>query len=423
MKTVRSFVGMDVHKATISISIAEDGRSGPIRFLGVIPNTADEVAKLAKPLAKHGELDFCYEASGCGYGIHRQLIALGHKCMVVAPSMIPRKPGERIKTDRRDSEKLAILHRSGDLTPVWVPDTGRSYPTGKHWTQRHRSWLAGQTFQEHAHGIVFHDYLETVWTAQQRRDALIDKVSAMVGSWSLGPLVEALRGLRGIDIISAATFIASTGDLSRFESPRLLMGYLGLVPSEHSSGGTIRRGGITKTGNREARRMLIEAAWSYQYPARIAKEKAEILVRLPKKIRYMIRELALVCEDSSIVSILNRLGYRTGNSNTWTEKRVQHVRHTKGYPACPPPEQRRWITMQQAAAALSVSDAVVRRLVMRKILPAKQIVKFAPWIIQREHLELPAVHRAVRLVHTGKRSPSLNTSNAQTPMFIDASEV
>jgi transposase len=162
---------------------------------------------------------------------------------------------------------------------------GRSYPTGKHWTQRHRCWLAGQTFHEPAHGIVFQDYLETVWTAQERRDALIDRISAMVAQWSLGPLVEALRGLRGIDLVSAATFIASTGDLSRFESPRLLMGYLGLVPSEHSSGGTIRRGGITKTGNREARRMLIEAAWSYQYPARIAKEKAEILVRLPKNIR------------------------------------------------------------------------------------------------------------------------------------------
>lgn len=142
-----------------------------------------------------------------------------------------------------------------------------------------------------------------------------------------------------------------------------------------------------------------------------------------EEVTELIRELALVCEDSAIVSILNRLGYRTGNNNTWTEKRVQHVRHTKGYPACPPPEQRRWITMQQAAAALSVSDAVVRRLVMRKTLPAKQIVKFAPWMIERAHLELPAVHRAVRLVHTGKRSPSLNTSNAQTPMFIDASEV
>ncbi len=318
MKQTRSFVGMDVHKATISISVAEDGRAGPVRFLGVIPNTADEVAKMAKRLSKHGELDFCYEASCCGYVLHRQLIGLGHRCIVVAPSLIPRKAGERIKTDRRDSEKLAILHRSGDLTPVWVPDTthealrdlvrarvdasmhlmrarqqllafllrhGRSYSTGKHWTQRHRSWLSGQTFQEHAHTIVFHDYLETVWTAQQIRDALIEKISVMVASWSLGPLVEALRGLRGIDTISAATFIASTGDLSRFESPRLLMGYLGLVPSEHSSGGSIRRGGITKTGNREARRMLIEAAWSYQYPARIAKEKAEILVRLPKNVR------------------------------------------------------------------------------------------------------------------------------------------
>ncbi len=318
MKTVRSFVGMDVHKATISISIAEDGRNGPIRFIGVIPNTPEAVHKMAKQLARHGELDFCYEASGCGYGIHRQLTALGHRCSVVAPSMIPRKPGERIKTDRRDSEKLAILHRSGDLTPVWVPDTtheairdlvrarvdasmhlmrarqqllafllrhGRIYTTGKHWTQRHRAWLAGQRFHEEAHGIVFQDYLEAVWASTQRRDALIRRIEAMVASWSLGPLVEALRGLRGLDLTSSATFIASTGDLSRFDSPRLLMGYLGLVPSEHSSGGTVRRGSITKTGNREARRMLIEAAWSYQYPARIAKEKAEILVRLPKSVR------------------------------------------------------------------------------------------------------------------------------------------
>jgi transposase len=318
MRTARLFVGMDVHKTTISISVAEDERSGPVRFIGVIPNTAEAVTKIAKQLARHGQLDFCYEAGGCGYGTHRQLTALGHKCTVAAPSMIPRKPGERIKTDRRDSEKLAILHRSGDLTPVWVPDTahealrdlvrarvdasmhlmrarqqllafllrhGRSYPTGKHWTKRHRSWLVGQTFQEQAHGIVFQDYLETVWTAQERRDALIKRITSMVANWSLGPLVEALRGLRGIDLISAATFIASTGDLSRFESPRLLMAYLGLVPSEHSSGGMIHRGGITKTGNREARRMLIEAAWSYQYPARIAKDKAEILVRLPKNIR------------------------------------------------------------------------------------------------------------------------------------------
>lgn len=142
-----------------------------------------------------------------------------------------------------------------------------------------------------------------------------------------------------------------------------------------------------------------------------------------EEVTELIRELALVCEDSAIVSILNRLGYRTGNNYTWTEKRVQHVRHSKGLPACPPPEQRLWITMQQAAAALSVSDAVIRRLVMQKTLPAKQIVKFAPWTTERAHLNLPAVHRAVRLVHTGKRSPSLTISNAQTRMFVESSEV
>lgn len=142
-----------------------------------------------------------------------------------------------------------------------------------------------------------------------------------------------------------------------------------------------------------------------------------------EEVTNLIRELALVCEDAAIVSILNRLGYRTGNGNTWTEKRVQHVRHTKGFPACPPPDQRLWITMQQAAAALRVSDAVVRRLVAQHILPAKQIVKFAPWMIERAHLDLPAVHRAVRLVHTGRHAPSRIASDAQTRMFIDSSEV
>lgn len=313
-----SFIGLDVHKESISVSIAEDGRDAPVRFLGTIPNAPDDILKLAKRLSKHGPLDFCYEAGGCGYNIYRQLTDLGYRCTVVATSMIPRKPGERIKTDRRDSQKLAILHRSGDLTAVWVPDPthealrdlvrarvdasmhlmrsrqqllafllrhGRTYKAGKNWTQRHRSWLAGQTFELEAHQIVFQDYVEAVWTSQERRDALIERITAMVASWSLGPLVEALRGLRGLDLLSAATFVATTGDLTRFESPRMLMSYLGLVPSENSSGGNIRRGGITKTGNREARRMLIEAAWSYRYPARIAKEKAEILVRLPKPVR------------------------------------------------------------------------------------------------------------------------------------------
>jgi len=313
------YVGLDVHKSSISVSIAEDGRDGPVRFLGPIPNAPVEVAKLVQRLSKEGDtLEFCYEAGPCGYGLYRQLLDLGHHCTVVAPSRIPVKPGDRIKTDRRDSQKLAILHRSGDLTAVWVPDEvheamrdlararidavmqlmrarqqllsfllrhGRTYTTGKHWTQRHRSWLAGQVFTQPVHQIVFQDYIEAVFTAQDRRDELVRRIETMVGSWSMGPLVEALRGLRGIELVSAVTFVAAVGDLNRFDTPRQLMAYLGLVPSEQSSGEHVFRGGITKTGNREARRMLIEAAWSYRYPARVAKEKAEVIVRLPKPVR------------------------------------------------------------------------------------------------------------------------------------------
>ena len=137
-----------------------------------------------------------------------------------------------------------------------------------------------------------------------------------------------------------------------------------------------------------------------------------------EEMTSLIRELALVCEDGAIVSILNRLGYRTGTGNTWTEKRVQHVRHTKGFPACPPPDQRRWITMRQAASMLRVSEAVVRRLIAQKTLPAKQIVKFAPWVIEKTDLDLPAVHRAIRLVHTGRRDPVRLTNAVQTRNFL-----
>jgi hypothetical protein len=141
-----------------------------------------------------------------------------------------------------------------------------------------------------------------------------------------------------------------------------------------------------------------------------------------EEVTSLIRELALVSEDGAIVSILNRLGYRTGTGNTWTEKRVQHVRHTKGFPACPPPDQRRWITMRQAASMLRVSEAVVRRLIAQKTLPAKQIVKFAPWVIEKTDLDLPAVHRAIRLVHTGRRDPVRLTNDVQTRMFSNPEE-
>lgn len=314
------YVGMDVHKVSIAIATAQGERGGDVQFIGEIPNTPDSVAKMIKRMVSKGQtLEFCYEAGPCGYGLYRQIIDAGLSCMVIAPSRIPKAPGDKIKTDRRDAQKLAVLHRSGDLVSVWVPDEtheamrdlvrartdamialsrarqqllafllrhGRIYESGrKYWTQRHRQWLAGQNFTEPAQCVVFQDYVEAVWTATDRRDALVKRIKELLPSWSLGPIVAALRCFRGLDVVSAATFVASVGDLTRFDSPRQLMSYLGLTPSEHSSGGKTYRGRITKTGNREARRMLVEASWSYRYPARVSQDKADHIVKQPKAVR------------------------------------------------------------------------------------------------------------------------------------------
>ena len=237
--------------------------------------------------------------------------------MVVAPSLIPRKPGDRIKTDRRDAINLAKLHRAGELTPVWVPDlaheamrdlirarlaavrslrqarqqlSGFLLRHGLHynrlaWTQMHRRWLAGLRFEQPAHHIVLEDCMATIEAATARRDRLTAQIETMLADWALTPVVHALQALRGMALVTAATVIAELGDITRFENPRQLMAYLGLVPSEHSSGGTRRQGGITKAGNGTARRMLIEAAWSYRFPARISREQLLRQEGLPKPIR------------------------------------------------------------------------------------------------------------------------------------------
>lgn len=310
-----AYIGLDVHKESIAVAVAECGRGESI-YLGEIANNPKAVAKLIERLsATYGgeQLLFVYEAGACGYVLYRQVVSSGHACEVVAPSLIPRKAGERVKTDRRDALSLARLSRSGDLTAVWVPgpeqeairdltraredmkaiDTkarqrlgafllrhGQVYTQGKsRWTQQHFRWLETVKFDSPIQQIVLQEYIEAVKDAQRRVAGLEEQMRLALTGWSLQPVVEGLMALRGVSLITAMTVLAELGDISRFDSPRQLMAYLGLVPSEHSSGGSRRQGGITKAGNGHVRRVLVEAAWNYRFPARKTRDiekRAEI---------------------------------------------------------------------------------------------------------------------------------------------------
>ena len=323
-----SDVGLDVHKDGIVVAIADGGRRGEVSEYGQIANTAAALERLVRKLGGDGTtLRFCYEAGPCGYGIQRQLSRHRHECVVVAPSLIPKRAGDRVKTDRRDAASLARLHRAGELTAVWVPDAGHEamrdlvrarldavhalrrarqqlsgflLRQGLHycrpaWTKLHRphgtspwaegSRLAGLKFKLAVHHLVLEDYIQAVETAAARRDRLTAQIAAMLPDWTLAPMVAALQTMRGMALVNAATLIAELGDLSRFANPRQLMAYLGLVPSEHSSGASVRRGGITKAGNSAARRLLIEAAWCYRFPARVSRDLCRRQEDQPKPIR------------------------------------------------------------------------------------------------------------------------------------------
>lgn len=298
------YVGLDVHKATIAVALVRGAR-GQAQYLGEIENTAEAVRKLVKRISPHGEVvNFCYEAGPCGYELYHQLTAMGHACDVVAPSLIPRKAGVRIKTDRRDAQSLAKAHASGDLTAVWVPDkaqegmrdlsraredfkqietkarqrlgafllrNGKIYSGKSKWTQAHWRWMETLTFETPLQHIVMQEYIEAVRDAQRRVHNMEGQIRLAVRGWSLEPVLTALMAMRGIDMTTAVTILAELGDLSRFDNPRQLMAYLGLVPSEHSSGGQRRQGGLTKTGNGHVRRVLVESAWNYRFPARKSK--------------------------------------------------------------------------------------------------------------------------------------------------------
>ncbi len=314
-----AYVAMDTHKETIAIAVAEAGRSGEVRFHGEIPNRPDAVRRLIEKLAgKYGRLSVCYEAGPCGYGLHRQITQLGHDCVVVAPSLIPVRAGDHIKTDRRDAVTLARLHRAGELTAIWVPDPAheamrdlirartaameavrrarqqlqgfllrhnRIFSGRKTWSAAHRRWLADQRFEHPAQQIVLQDLIDAISDAEARRDRLAKQIEELATSWAMRPVVEALQAMRGIAFLSAVILVAEIGDFRRFATPRQLMAYLGLVPSEHSSGSKTQRLGITKAGSSRARRVLVEGAWSYRFPARVTNEIRARLEGLPKAVR------------------------------------------------------------------------------------------------------------------------------------------
>jgi len=289
------YVGLDVHKDSITIAVADE--NSPAYVFAAIGSDPGELLKRLRKLGSGANLVVCYEAGPTGYGVYRALRAANIECVVVAPSLVPVRSGERIKTDRRDARKLAHFLRSGDLTPVWVPDVeteamrdllrardaakraervarqqldkfllrqGRVYPGKTKWTYRHGEWIKTQKFELAAHQRLLSDALHTVQEAGERVARLMADVADLLPQWSLAPLVKELQAFRGIDLVTAAALVAEVGDFTRFSQASQFMAFVGLVPSEHSSGGSRRVGHITKTGNQHIRRLLVETAWHYR---------------------------------------------------------------------------------------------------------------------------------------------------------------
>ena len=299
MKNTVRCLGLDVHAETIAVAVAEP--SGEVRDLGIIPNRPEAVRKLVAKLGAVEQIKACYEAGPTGYGLYWQLVKLGLACEVIAPTLIPTKPGERIKTDRRDAAKLARCHRSGDLTPVWVPDKDHEalrdlvrqreaavkdrhrarqrfgkflLRHGCHkpdkmtrWTQKYMAWIKTLEFEQLGLRATLEDHMQEIDHVDRRIERLeqkIDEATALAPS-ATQEVIAALQALRGVAKMTATTVVVELGQLSRFASPKRLMAYCGLVPSEHSSGSKIRKGAITKTGNAHLRRVLVESSWCYYH--------------------------------------------------------------------------------------------------------------------------------------------------------------
>jgi transposase len=313
------FIGMDVHQESIAVAYVAQDHGAEVTFLGTIGTRQCDIDSLIRKMqskAKH--LIFVYEAGPCGYWLYRYLTTKGYDCWVVAPSLIPKKPGDRVKTDRRDAVQLARLARSGDLTGVYVPqvedeamrdlarareDTLRDLKSAKcrlkafllrhdirytgraTWGPAHLRWLSEVVCPTPAQQIVFQEYVRAVNEHTERLQRLDQALQDQVTSWRLHPVVEALQALRGVQFTAAVTMVAEIGDLTRFESPRELMKFLGLIPSEYTSAERRRQGSITKAGNTHARRVLVEGAWAYRYPAKVSRHIQLRLEKQPKIIQ------------------------------------------------------------------------------------------------------------------------------------------
>ena len=345
-------VGLDVHKASIVAAVLRPDEER-VSWTTTIENEPVQIRKLVQRLQNRGALQFVYEAGPCGYQVHRELTALGQPCTIIAPSMTPRKPGDKVKTDRRDAEKLATLHRARQLTAIRVPTReeeagrdltrarestvadrlrarnrvgkfllrqGRIWCGGTAWGSRHREWLEGQRFEFEFHQRTHEAYLRALSEADARLATLNQQVEDMAQTEAYRVIVRNLRCLRGVETLTALTIAAETQDLRRFSSARALMGYTGMVSSENSSGESVRRGRITRVGNAHLRRVLVEAAWAYSRnavtgakaqarridcPAEVVAIAQKAQVRLFRKYKRMTGRGK--CPQKAIVAVAREL--------------------------------------------------------------------------------------------------------------------
>lgn len=319
MKKNTMHVGLDVHKDSIEIATAEAGREGEVRRFGQVGGDLSSLDKAVRKLQSSGhKLRFVYEAGPCGFHIYRHLVSKGCACSVVAPSQTPRKPGDRVKTDRRDATSLARLDRAGELTSVHVPApedeamrdliraredakraetrarqqllalllrNGIAYAGKTAWTPAHERWIARLKLPLPAQQVAFQEYVQAISEAAERVERLTSQIVELLPQWKWAPVVEALTALRGVAQLTAVITVSEIGDISRFEHPRQLMKYLGLTPSEYSTGSRRRLGEITKAGNSHVRRVLVESAWAYSHPARVTPILQKRLEKQTKGVR------------------------------------------------------------------------------------------------------------------------------------------